>query len=71
MFIRQKKNKSGVVSVQIIDKSSGRYKLFKTIGSSNNPDEIDFLIKKANEFLKQNNIEGKVLEIYVDYLMVS
>lgn len=55
MFIRQKKNKSGVVSVQIIDKSSGRYKLFKTIGSSNNPDEIDFLIRKANEFLKQNS----------------
>lgn len=55
MFVRQKKNNSGVVSIQIIDKSSGRYKLFKTIGSSNNPDEIDFLIKKANEFLKQNS----------------
>lgn len=26
---------------------------------------------ELNEFLKQNNIEGKVLEIYVDYLMVS
>jgi len=35
MFVRQKKNKSGVVRVQIIDKSYGHYKLYKTIGSSN------------------------------------
>ena len=53
MFVRQKKNKSGVVSVQIIDKSSGRYKLYKTIGSSNIQFEIDNLVIKANEFLKQ------------------
>ena len=53
MFIRQKKNKSGVVSVQIIDKSSGRYKLYKTIGSSNNQDEIDNFVIKANDFLRQ------------------
>jgi hypothetical protein len=30
MFARQKKNKSGVISVQVIDKSSGKYKLIKT-----------------------------------------
>jgi len=53
MFVRQKKNKSGVVSVQIIDKSSGRYKLYKTIGSSNNDAEIERLVLKANEFLSQ------------------
>jgi hypothetical protein len=34
MFIRQKKNKSGVISIQIIDKSSGKYNVFKTIDSS-------------------------------------
>lgn len=34
MFVRHKKNKSGVISVQVIDKSSGKYKLAKTIGSS-------------------------------------
>ena len=34
MFIRQKKNKSGVISIQVIDKSNGKYKLLKTIGSS-------------------------------------
>jgi transposase len=53
MFIRKKKNKSGVISIQIIDKSSGKYKLFKTIGSSNNQNEIENLVVKANEFIKQ------------------
>lgn len=53
MFVRQKKNKSGVVSVQIIDKSSGRYKLHKTIGSSSNETEIESLVLKANEFINQ------------------
>jgi hypothetical protein len=53
MFVRRKKNKSGVVSVQIIDKSSGGYKLYKTIGSSNNDAEIERLVLKANEFLSK------------------
>jgi len=53
MFVRQKKNKSGVISVQVIDKSSGRYKVFKTIGSSDNPLEIKALVVKAKEFIKE------------------
>lgn len=36
MFVRQKKNKSGVISVQVISKSTGTYKVAKTIGSSAN-----------------------------------
>jgi hypothetical protein len=40
MFIRKKKNKSGLISVQIIDKSFGKYKVFKTLGSSNDPQTI-------------------------------
>jgi len=47
MFVRKKPNKSGVVSTQIIDKSSGKYVVRKTIGSSAQKTEIDFLIKKA------------------------
>lgn len=34
MFVRQKKNKSGVISVQVVSKSTGAYKVAKTIGSS-------------------------------------
>jgi transposase len=52
VFIRQKKNKSGVVSIQIIDKSSGKYKVHKTIGSSKLSSEIQILLKQANSYLK-------------------
>src|SRR5690554_3172543 len=34
MFVRKKKNPSGVISVQVIDKSSGKYVVRKTVGSS-------------------------------------
>lgn len=53
MFIRQKKNKSGVISIQIIDKNSGKYKLHKTIGSSSKTEEIKNLLIKAKDYLKQ------------------
>jgi transposase len=47
MFVRQKKNKSGLVSIQVIDKSSGKYKLVKTIGSSSNSVELEELESEA------------------------
>jgi transposase len=47
MFIRKKKNKSGVISVQVIDKSSGKYKLINTIGSSCNLLEVDRLYQEG------------------------
>lgn len=51
VFVRCKRNKSGSTSVQIIDKSSGKYVLHQTIGSSSNPIKIDFLVKKAKRVL--------------------
>ena len=47
MYWRRKKNKSDVVSVQVIDKSSGKYKVIKTIGSSTIESEVDKLIRQA------------------------
>lgn len=61
MFVRKKKNKSGIVSVQIVDKSSGRYQLHKTVGSSRNLDEIERLVQKAYAFLHPSNAEQQVL----------
>jgi hypothetical protein len=49
MFVRKKPNKSGLMSIQIIDKSSGKYVVRQTVGSSSDPTEIDFLIKKAKQ----------------------
>ncbi len=53
MFIRKKTNKSGSVSIQIIDKSSG-YKVVKTIGSSKDPEKINQLEASARNFLVGN-----------------
>jgi len=51
MYIRKKKNKSGVVSIQIIDKSSGKYEVLQTIGSAKETAEIERLYKKAAQEL--------------------
>lgn len=53
MFVRKKPNRSGLISVQVIDKSSGKYKVLKTIGSSYKAFEIDRLVLKGKEFIKQ------------------
>lgn len=52
MFVRKKKNSSGIVSVQIIDKSTGIYKMVKTIGSSSDPDEISRLVHDGEAWIK-------------------
>lgn len=53
MFVRQKKNKSGLVSVQIIDKSSGKYKVAKTIGSSSDNTKVNQLIAEGTLWIKK------------------
>ena len=52
MFLRKKKNASGTFSVQIISKSRGKYKVERTIGSSDNEQELQRLV-----FLGKQEIE--------------
>jgi hypothetical protein len=60
MFVRKKKNKSGVVSVQIIDKSSGKYKMIKTIGSSSLKEEVDNLVNEGNLYIQEALGQGTI-----------
>jgi hypothetical protein len=53
MFVRQRKNKSGSISVQIIDKSSGKYKVVETIGCAKNSKEVEFYVAKGVNRIKQ------------------
>lgn len=53
MFIRKKPNKSGTISIQIIDKSFG-YKVVKTIGSTKDPNQIKQLEIEARRFIRGN-----------------
>lgn len=57
MFVRKKPNKSGVVSIQIIDKSSGSYEVLKTIGSSAEPAEVERLYRQAKQEI--NRLTGQ------------
>jgi len=57
MFVRKKKNKSGVISIQIIDKSSGKYKVIKTIGSSKESKIVEQLFIQAHQ--EKETIQGK------------
>lgn len=51
MFVRKKSNKSGSISVQIIDKSNG-YKVVRTIGSSKDIEEVKRLTTKAQQIIE-------------------
>lgn len=59
MFVREKKNKSGTVSVQIIDKSSGSYRVAQTVVSSPDPEEIAFDYTKSV-------LGGKISVVFYD-----
>ncbi len=52
VFVRKKKNKSGVISVQVIAKVDGKTKLLETIGSSKETQVINELVKKGKEYIR-------------------
>jgi len=53
MFIRQKKNKSGSISIQILIKENGRNRLIKSIGCSTDPKELAILNERAKQELER------------------
>lgn len=65
MFIRKKKNKSGVISVQIISKHTGKYQLLQTIGSSADELVIEKLYLQALQWIK--NKTGSLELDFTDY----
>lgn len=50
MFVRKKSNRTGSVSVQVIDKTNG-YRVVKTIGSARDPEEIQRLVELGKRFI--------------------
>jgi hypothetical protein len=53
MFIRKKPNASGSQSIQIIQKTYGRYKVLKTIGSATTQQEIEKLVHLAKQEIER------------------
>ena len=61
MFVRKKKNRSGSISVQIISKKNGRYKVVETIGCSKDEREIEKLIELGKTRIKE--IEPNLFDV--------
>ena len=53
MFVRKKRNASGSVSIQIISKKGGKYKVVETIGCSKDNEKIEQLCNKAKDRIKE------------------
>jgi transposase len=53
MFVRKNKNRSGSISVQIIVKERGKYRVVKTVGTSSDPDQIERLCLQAASTIRR------------------
>jgi Transposase DDE domain len=53
MFVRKKRNKSGTQSIQIISKSTGKYKVIKTIGCARTKREEELILLMAKTELER------------------
>jgi hypothetical protein len=62
LHIRKKKNPSGSVSVQIIDRKNRGYKVVETIGCAKNNIELELLISKAKDKLKE--LQPTLFDVY-------
>ena len=60
MFIRKLKNRSGSISVQIISKSSGKYKVVKTIGSARSEQEVEKLTYLGKQEIERLSNQQKL-----------
>jgi len=60
MFIRKLKNRSGSISIQIISKTTGKYKVVKTIGCGHNEQEVDKLTYLAKQEIERLSNQAKL-----------
>lgn len=60
MFVRRLKHKNGKTYIQVVDKSTGRYRVVKSFGSSGNQAVLEELVEKATRWIKA---ESGVIEL--------
>ena len=60
MFLRKKKNKSSSISVQIISKSGGKYKVVKTIGCGRTEQEVQKLYYLGKQEIERLTMQPKL-----------
>ena len=53
MFIRRKKNSSGSISIQVIDKFLNKYRVIHSVGSSSDLSVIEAMEVEAEKWIKE------------------
>lgn len=61
MFVRRKQNKSGSLSITVVDKSRGRYATVRSFGTVRTPAEADLLENKAREWVREQEGDPETL----------
>jgi len=69
MFLRKLKNRSGSISIQIISKATGTYKVVKTIGSGRSEQEIEKLWLLGKQELDRLQGQSKLFVSPIDTLV--
>lgn len=62
MFVRRKHNRSGSLSIQVIQKVRGRYKVVKTVGCATTQREIEALSNLAKQEIEKLSLQPKLFE---------
>lgn len=57
MHVRQKRIRSGSVSVVVVDKAGGRYREVHTVGIAREEWEIEELVKEGREWIRLHKLE--------------
>jgi len=53
MFVRRKKNRSGSISIQVIDKSLSRYRVIHSMGSSSDMSVVKSMEVEAEQWIRE------------------
>ncbi len=61
MFVRRKNNKSGTISITVVDKSRGRYDVVRSFGTVKSSAEADLLENKAREWVREQEGDPETL----------
>jgi len=64
MFVRRKHNRSGTVSVVIVDKQKGVYREVRVIGTSSKESEVAEYIEQGKDWIRQQNVLPDMFDKY-------
>lgn len=62
MFVRKKVNKSGSISIHVIDKSGGKFRVDKSFGTARTQEELSRLEAEANRYIR--SLRGGELDLF-------